>query len=391
MRTSRWSRPYRCAGGYHHREGDQRGSKRRFISKHPRAIVACSTHHGNTSSLGPVVSLGLGSEEGSTGLEQRLVNSTTTGDDTDGSSGVGSDSLLGSGRQSDSGLSVVDRVTNDGGVVTRSSGQRSSVSDLLLDVADDGTFGAGRDRQNVTDVQGGLLSAVDERSGGKTFGGDEGLGSLLVSVRVSEENGSQGSTSTGVVDDVLDDTSDVTVSLGEVEGPQSSRVLPVVGVGLEDTTALSLVSDDSLLKGRHSRLALALPSRYERVGCPQLLHPRRLLFNPSHSCILPSYHPMLRLPVFIPSTQQLANNPFPFAIRPRVPATYTHFEMSLLLLWCRKGLDGERVGSVRRAFLTSGVVVDNVNVDDVAGGDGSAGRAETLGTPASQRRRVLRD
>lgn len=205
-----------------------------------------STHHGNTSSLGPVVSLGLGSEEGSTGLEQRLVNSTTTGDDTDGSSGVGSDSLLGSGRHSQSGLSVV-RVTDDGGVVTRGSGQRSSVSNLLLDVADDGTFGAGRDRQDVTDVEGGLLSAVNERSGGKTFGGDEGLGSLLVSVRVSEENGSQGSTSTGVVDDVLDDTSDVTVSLGEVESPQSSRVLPVVGVGLEDTTALSLVSDDSLL------------------------------------------------------------------------------------------------------------------------------------------------
>ena len=203
------------------------------------------THHGNTSSLGPVVSLGLGSEEGSTGLEQRLVNSTTTSDDTDGGSGVGSDSLLGSGRHSQSGLAVVG-VTDDGGVVTRGSGQRSSVSNLLLDVADDGTFGAGRDRQDVTDVEGGLLSAVDERSGGKTFGGDEGLGSLLVSVRVSEENGSQGSTSTSVVDDVLDDTSNVSVSLGEVESPQSSRVLPVVGVGLEDTTALSLVSDDSL-------------------------------------------------------------------------------------------------------------------------------------------------
>lgn len=69
---------------------------------------------------------------------------------------------------------------------------------------------------------------------------------LLVSVRVSEENGSQGSTSTSVVDDVLDDTPDVTISLGEVQRPQLGRVLPVVGVGLEDTTALSLVSDDSL-------------------------------------------------------------------------------------------------------------------------------------------------
>jgi hypothetical protein len=207
---------------------------------------AVETHHGNTSSLGPVVSLRLGSEEGSTGLEQRLVNSTTTSDDTDGGSCVGSDSLLGSGRQSDSGLSVVNGVTDDGGVVTGSSGQRSSVSNLLFDVADNGTFGAGGDGQNVTDVQGSLLAAVDEWTSGETFSGDESLGVLLVSVRVSEENGSQGSTSTSVVDDVLDDTPDVTVSLGEVQRPQLGRVLPVVGVGLEDTTALSLVSDDSL-------------------------------------------------------------------------------------------------------------------------------------------------
>jgi hypothetical protein len=217
------------------------------MSGFPKCNNLVATHHGNTSSLGPVVSLGLGSEEGSTGLEQRLVDSTTTSDDTDGSSCVGSDGLLGSGRQSDSGLTVVNGVTDDGGVVTGGSSQRSSVTDLLFDVADDGTFGAGGDGQNVTNVQGSLLSAVDEGTGGKTFSGDEGLGSLLVSVRVSEENGSQGSTSTGVVDDVLDDTSDVTVSLGEVQRPQSSRVLPVVGVGLEDTTALSLVSDDSLL------------------------------------------------------------------------------------------------------------------------------------------------
>jgi hypothetical protein len=272
MRTSRWSRPYRCAGGYHHRGDGRRGSKRRKDQHTCNIAPRNLTHHGNTSSLGPVVSLRLGSEEGSTGLEQGLVDSTTTSDDTDGSSGVGCDGLLGTGRQSDSGLSVLERVTDDGGVVSGSSGERSSVTDLLLDVADDRTFGAGRDRQDVTDVQGSLLSAVDERSGGKTFSGDEGLGSLLVSVRVSEENGSQRSTSTGVVDDVLDDTSDVTVSLGEVQRPQSGRVLPVVSVGLEDTTALSLVSDDSL--GETGVSALILQWMYQRgvASCCIIVH-----------------------------------------------------------------------------------------------------------------------
>ena len=37
----------------------------------------------------------------------------------------------------------------------------------------------------------------------------------------------------GVVDDVLDDTSNVTVPLGEIESSKSRGLLPVVGVGLK--------------------------------------------------------------------------------------------------------------------------------------------------------------
>lgn len=68
---------------------------------------------------------------------------------------------LSTGWESDSGLSVL-TVTNDGGVVTRSPGQRSSVTNLLLDVANDSSFRALRDWEDVSDVQSGLLSAVDE-------------------------------------------------------------------------------------------------------------------------------------------------------------------------------------------------------------------------------------
>lgn len=88
-------------------------------------------------------------------------------------------------------------MSDDGSVVTRSSGERTSVPGLLLDVADDGTFGALSDGEDVADVQGGLLSAVDERTGRETLGGDESLLSDLVSVRVSEDNGGQGGTSVG--------------------------------------------------------------------------------------------------------------------------------------------------------------------------------------------------
>ena len=105
---------------------------------------------------------------------------------------------LGSRWETDSGLSVL-TVTDDGGVVTRSPGERSTVSDLLLDVADNGSFRALRDGEDVSDVKGGLLSAVDERSGGDSLGGDEGLLAELVSVRVTEDNGSEGSTTGGLV------------------------------------------------------------------------------------------------------------------------------------------------------------------------------------------------
>ena len=50
----------------------------------------------------------------------------------------------------------------------------------------------------------------------------------------------------GIVDNVLDNTPDVTVLLRKVDVPQPGRRLVVVGVGLEDPSRLSLRSDDSL-------------------------------------------------------------------------------------------------------------------------------------------------
>jgi hypothetical protein len=48
------------------------------------------------------------------------------------------------------------------------------------------------------------------------------------------------------VDNVLDDTTDVTVLLGKVNVAETSGVLVVVGVGLEDTPRLPLGSDNAL-------------------------------------------------------------------------------------------------------------------------------------------------
>lgn len=50
-----------------------------------------------------------------------------------------------------------------------------------------------------------------------------------------------------VVDDLADDTTDVTVLLSKVEVAETSGVLVVVGVGLEDTTRLPLGTNDTLI------------------------------------------------------------------------------------------------------------------------------------------------
>ena len=214
-------------------------------------------------------------------LDRRLtlVDSSSSGNDTDGGSGGSRDGLLGSGRETQSGLVLVDRVSDDGSVVTRGSGKRSSVSDGLLDLADDGSLGALVEGEDVSDREGGLLSAVDERPGGHSLGGDEGLLSELVSVGVSEGDLGEGRSSSGVVDDVLHDSSHVTVPLGKVESSESRRLLSVVRVGLqgregkeeghqlghpllpgqpihlrcahlEDPSGLPLVQNDSLWEGK---------------------------------------------------------------------------------------------------------------------------------------------
>ena len=199
-----------------------------------------ATHHCHTTGPWPAVSLDSELVVSTTSLEQWLVNTSTTSDDTNSSSGSRWDCLLGARWQADSGHAAVCVVSNDGGVVTRGSCERTSVTSLLLDVADNGTLWERGERKDVADVQGRLLSTVDELTSVHALGSDESLGSELVSVWVTESDTSERSTSTSIVDDLLDDTSNVAVSLSEVVVPELGWVLVQVGVGLEDTPRLSL-------------------------------------------------------------------------------------------------------------------------------------------------------
>jgi len=177
--------------------------------------------HSNTTNLRPGVPLSLVFEVGSSGLEQRLVDAATASDDSDHGAVSGRNGLLGTRGQLDLGLILVRIVGNDGGVVAGSSGEFASVSQLLLQLADDGSLGHGAHGHHVADGQTGLLAAVHELSRVQALDGDERLLALLESVGISELDDGQGRATAGVVDDILDDTLDVSVTLGVVGGAKA--------------------------------------------------------------------------------------------------------------------------------------------------------------------------
>jgi hypothetical protein len=118
--------------------------------------------HSNTTSLGPRVALDAVLVVSTTGLQEGLVNTTTSSNDTNGGTSGREDDLLGTGGELDAGLAIIGVVTNNGSVTTGGTGKSTTITDGLLNVADNGTLGHGAQRKNVSDVQGSLLTAVDE-------------------------------------------------------------------------------------------------------------------------------------------------------------------------------------------------------------------------------------
>lgn len=174
------------------------------------------------------------------------------------------DDLLGTGGELDAGLALIRVVADNGDVVAGGSAESTTVTDLLLDVGDDGTLRHLTEGEDVADGQSSLLSGVNELAGVHAFVGNEGLGNLLESVGVTEDDlGERGTTTcttiivscrssictkfvnfrrivllgnligelASIVDDLADYTSKVAVALGIVEVSELSRSLVQARVG----------------------------------------------------------------------------------------------------------------------------------------------------------------
>jgi len=63
-----------------------------------------------------------------------------------------------------------------------------------------------------------LLAAIDELTGIHAFSGNKQFFAFLVSVRITEVNNCKWSTTARIVDDIFDDTAQVAVSFGKIDG-----------------------------------------------------------------------------------------------------------------------------------------------------------------------------
>ena len=114
--------------------------------------------HSNTSNLWESLSESLELVEESTSFHDWLFISSSTSNDTDGSSAKAWNGLSGTWWESDSGLGSIIRVSDDGGVGSWTSGISSFVSNCGFNVADGGTFWDSAYWKDVTGWDGGFSS-----------------------------------------------------------------------------------------------------------------------------------------------------------------------------------------------------------------------------------------
>lgn len=95
-------------------------------------------------------------------LQERLVCTSTSCNDTDHTAGGVGEDLLGAGGELDTGLALLGVVADDSNVVAGGTAERTTVTRLVLNVGEDGTFRDGGEGQDVANGQGGVLSGIDE-------------------------------------------------------------------------------------------------------------------------------------------------------------------------------------------------------------------------------------
>ena len=109
--------------------------------------------HGDTSNSGPVSLLGVRSVVGAVGAEHGLVSSLAAGDDANHSSAASEDGLTDTRGQSDTRLLAILRVADHDSGSAGGTGESATVTELGLNIGDNGALGHLVDGENVADSE----------------------------------------------------------------------------------------------------------------------------------------------------------------------------------------------------------------------------------------------
>ena len=119
----------------------------------------------------------------------------------------------------------------------------------MLEVANNSALRHLANRKHVADGELRLLAAVNKLASVHSLGSNKQLLLEAVLVNIPELHNRERCTTARIVDDLLDNAFHVTIALSEVESTQTSRTLPVLGVGLENrSTTPTASTNDTTLK-----------------------------------------------------------------------------------------------------------------------------------------------
>jgi hypothetical protein len=130
-------------------------------------------------------------------LQQRLINPSTTSHNPNRRPRTPRNRLLRTARQTDASLVFICGMSDHRRVVPRRPCECTTVTELLLNVAYDGSLGALAHGEDVSYSESCFFAAVDEGASVHAFGGDEGFFTELVAVGVPEDDLGEGCTADG--------------------------------------------------------------------------------------------------------------------------------------------------------------------------------------------------
>jgi len=189
---------------------------------------------GHTTNLRPTVPLYSILVVGTSGLQERFVGSATSSNNTNLGTDLGAHSFLTTRWETQTGGTLVVVVRDDNSEATRPTGKGSSIADFGFDIAHNGSLRYLLEGKNVTASQGSLLPAVNELASVHALRGNHEFSVTLVAVCVQELNLGHRSSTSRIVEDLLDDTTDIAATFGVVDGTKFDSTLASADVRLED-------------------------------------------------------------------------------------------------------------------------------------------------------------